>query len=153
MNRLICALACWILAAGCGDSSGPDAGIPDELVGRWRADAACAPPCAFTLTWTANPQARLDAIATLGIALDMDIGADGRFVFAFSPGTVPPAGKVRVSGQRLVVTDADGAVDTIAYRFEGSALRLDFQRQFVVLDFDANGQPDPSTAAAVFLRR
>jgi hypothetical protein len=44
-------------------------------------------------------------------------------------------------------------VDTVAYRFEGTALRLDFRREFTVLDFNADGVRDASTAAGVFVRR
>jgi hypothetical protein len=73
----------------------------------------------------------------------------------FQPGDVtamPPAGKVR-SSLRAIVTDADGVVDTVDYHLDAGALVLNFRREFTVLDFDADGTKDPSTAAAVFVRR
>ncbi|NJD09147.1 MAG: hypothetical protein FIB01_01480 [Gemmatimonadetes bacterium] len=136
---------------GCRESGEPAAKIPADLVGEWHADAACAPPCSFTLTWKENPQAVLDAIS-LGMALRMEIGASGRFRFG-DVTALPPAGTVRVAGSELVVTDAAGVVDTIAYRLEGSALRLEFRREFTVVDFNADGRKDPSSARAVFQRR
>lgn len=153
MKRLV--LATLLLAsaatAACGDGSGPDDRVPAELVGEWRADAGCAPPCTFTLTWKQDPRARLDAIS-LGMALRMEIEAAGRFRFG-DVSNLPPAGEVRVEGSKLIVTDADGVVDTIDYRFEGSALRLDFRREFRVVSFNADTVRDASTAAAVFVRR
>jgi hypothetical protein len=152
MRKLIRAGLLAAAAAGCGgDATGPAVSLPASLVGEWRADVGCAPPCSFTLTWKANPQAKLDAI-TLGMALRMEIESNGRFRFG-DVTAMPPAGRARVAGQQLVVTDAEGVVDTIAYRFEGVALRLDFSRDFVVLDFNADGTRDASTAAAVFVRR
>jgi len=44
-------------------------------------------------------------------------------------------------------------VDTIDYRWEGNALRLDFRREFKVVSFDADTVKDASSAAAVFVRR
>lgn len=151
MRKLVLAALLAGALTGCGDSSGPGDQVPAELVGTWQADAACAPPCSFTLTWTQSPQAKLDAIS-LGMALRMEIGADGRFRFG-DVTSLPPSGQVRVTGRQLVVRDAAGVVDTIDYRFEGAALRLEFRREFTVIDFNADGVRDPSTAAAVFLRR
>lgn len=138
-------------AAGCGESSGPTPRIPANLVGQWQADAACAPPCTFTLTWKENPQARLDAI-NLGMVLRMEIEANGRFRFG-DVTAMPPAGRVEVHGAQLVVTDAEGIVDTIDYRFEATALRLDFRREFTVVDFNSDGRADASTALAVLVKR
>lgn len=152
MRKLVLATLLAGAIPGCGDSSGPPAQVPANLVGTWQADAACAPPCSFTLTWKQNPQAKLDAVSSLGMALRMEIGADGHFRFG-DVVSLPPAGRVRGTSQQLVVTDAKGVVDTIDYRFEGAALRLDFRREFTVVDFNADGIKDPSTAAAVFLRR
>jgi len=151
MRKLITAalLACALCA--CGDSSGPVADIPAQLVGEWRADAACVPPCSFTLTWKSDPRASLDAIS-LGMALRMEIEKSGRFVFG-DVSAMPPAGQLRVVGQQLIITDSHGVVDTVTYRFEGTALRLDFRREFTVLDFNADGVKDASTAAGVFVRR
>jgi hypothetical protein len=153
MKRRILAtlLVAFTGSAGCGDGSGPEDRIPAELVGEWRADAGCAPPCRFTLTWKQDPRAQLDAI-TLGMALRMEIEASGRFVFG-DVSSLPPAGRLAVEGSALVVTDADGVVDTVDYRFEGAALRLDFRREFRVVSFNADTVRDASTAAAVFVRR
>jgi len=151
MRRLMVAGLLLAAAPGCGDSNGPAESIPASLVGVWQANAACAPPCTFTLTWKSNPQASLDAIS-LGMALRMEIGADGRFQFG-DVTAMPPAGKVRATAQELIVTDADGVVDTVDYHLDAGALVLNFRREFTVLDFDADGTKDASTAAAVFVRR
>jgi hypothetical protein len=143
------AAAAW--SAGCGDASGPEAEIPGALVGEWRADAGCAPPCSFTLTWKQNPQASLDAIS-LGMALRMEIEAGSRFQFG-DVSNMPPAGTVRVVGAQLIVTDAEGVKDTIDYHFEGAALHLGFRREFRVVSFNGDTVRDASTAAGVFVRR
>jgi len=148
---LIWALLAAATAAACGDGSGPSAMIPSELVGEWHADAACAPTCNFTLTWKDNPAAKLDAI-NLGMALRMDIEANGRFRFG-DVTAMPPAGQVRVSGNEMVVTDAEGTIDTIDYRMETVGLRLDFRREFLVVSFNGDTIKDPSTASAVFVKR
>jgi len=151
MRKLICAGVLAGLLAGCGESAAPEPAVPAELVGEWTANPACAPTCAFTLTWKENPSVKLDALQLLG-EVRMDIGASGRFAFG-RPGEMPPAGVVRVVGQQLVVTDVDGTVDTIDYQLQGSVLRLDFRREWSEIDFDNDGDADASTAAGLFVRR
>jgi hypothetical protein len=151
MRNLVFAALLVSTPSACADGSGPDTDVPAELVGEWQADAACAPPCSFTLTWKGHPTAKFDAIA-LGMALRMEIAANGRFRFG-DVSAMPPAGEVRAENRQLIVTDAVGVVDTIDYDVEGSALSLAFRREFVVLDFNADGAKDASTAAGVFVRR
>lgn len=141
-----------LLLAGCGgDASGPDAIIPTQLVAEWVAEPACAPPCAFTLRWAANPAIGLEAIGALGITVRVRVTADGRFTRS---GTGDPAeGSVRVVGDALVVTDTRGVVDTIDYQVQGEYLHLDFRREYVDLDFDSDGTADPARVSGVFKKR
>jgi hypothetical protein len=146
------ALVAGVLA-GCGDSSGPAAVVPQELVGEWMASAACAPPCAFTLAWQANPNIKANAFL-IGLSdIRMEIGAGGRFVIG-KAGQLPPAGTVRVRGEQLVVTDVDGTVDTVDYALQpGGSLRIQLRRTWSIVDFDQDQVLDPSVVSGVFVRR
>lgn len=140
-----------VLAACSGDSAGPDTDIPAELVGEWVAEPACAPPCAFTLAWTQNPAARVNAVTALGVTVRIDVTAAGRFTRSGSGDAA--SGSLEVDGSMLVVTDSRGVVDTIDYAIEGQYLNLAFRRDFVALDFNQDGQLDASRVTGVFRKR
>ena len=135
----------------CGDSSGPDVVLPAELVGGWVAEPACAPPCSFALAWTANPQARFDAVTSLGITVRINVTSAGRFTRSGTGDA--ESGQARVEGSTLIVRSDAGVVDTIDYVLQGTDLHLDFRREFTEVDFNGDGQLDPAHVTGVFRRR
>jgi hypothetical protein len=141
------AVAGVLLAAACGDGSGPSNVIPEELAGDWVAEPACLYTCGFTITPVATPADSVNVIASYGITMDLSLSRSGRLeLVALGGGPVEPiTGQARVEGQMLIVTSGT-AVDTIDYQLAGSSLAFAF-RELITL----NGAP--SEVRGVFVRR
>lgn len=151
-GRLSAAMVLALAGASCGgDAAGPASAVPASLVGEWVASPACAPPCAFTLTWTENSAARFEAVSVLGLTIRVGIRSSGRMTVSGSG--EPSEGEVTVAGATLVVRDTRGVVDTIDYRIEGPHLYLDFRRPSEEVDFDGDGVADPAWVAGVFRKQ
>ena len=153
-NSLVTALGCGLVLAACGDDGAPRGDIPAELVATWVAEPACRPQCGFTLASVADPADSLNVTSFGGLTTELSIASNGTFRVASRPGAdTISAGRARVEGSMLIVTDAAGTVDTLDYALTGAYLDLVFRREFVVLDFDGDGVLDPATARGRFRKR
>jgi hypothetical protein len=155
-SRPLAVLSSLLLLAACGDGAGPgEPVIPDALVGTWVAEPACLPNCGFTFISVANPQDTLNATAFVGVTTEIGIHASGRFTLFFMPGggQAPTEGTAWTSGNRLMVRDGAGAVDTLEYTVGAGVLELRFLGIVDAFDFNGDGTPDPARARAVLRRR
>lgn len=147
--------AAWL--GGCGDSSGPGADvIPAALAGSWVAEPGCVPAgCGFMLTPVTNPADTLNATATFGITTLISITRGGSFSLAILPGAIPPAtGNARLGNDPsiLIVTSANGAVDTMDFTITGDVLNLRIRKAYEFPYITQDGVPVPAKAGGIFHR-
>lgn len=151
---------CVLVLAACGgDSSGPAAEdvIPEALVGSWVAEPACVNAgCGFILSPESNPADTLNATAAFGITTEITLTRRGGFTLSILPGnTLPVIGTARLGGEAntLIVTSANGAVDTLDYAVGGNVLDFKIRRAYTFPYVTVDGVPVPAKASGRFHRR
>ena len=150
-NLIVYAIATCV-ASGCGDSTGPEAKLSADVAATWTASQACAPPCTFTLTAIANPQATTDLLFTGGLTLRLELRRDGTAILSGLGATT--IGTAKQSGTMLILTSGT-SVDTVDYAVVdgGTTLDLDFRTTFNNFDFTGDGIADPAKAHAVLKKQ
>jgi hypothetical protein len=135
--------------AGC-DSTGPTERLPENLVGTWRADAACA-ECTFTLTSLASPELSVDLLdPPANVTAVLTLTRGGSATLDLMGGHT--AGRAHVDGNLLILT-ALGSADTIDYSVTATNLTLDFHGVFELADFTGDGFADPAHGQAVLRKQ
>ncbi|HSJ24526.1 MAG TPA: hypothetical protein VK929_07665 [Longimicrobiales bacterium] len=150
---LVAVSTAMVMACG-GDGTAPVDVIPAQLAGTWTAEPACLPHCGLTLASLADPADSVNITAFTGIATDVVLTRDGTFRLRSRPGPdTASVAAVRAESGMLIVTDADGQIDTLDYALSGQYLQLAFRRTFLVFDFTGDGVMDPARARGSFQRR
>lgn len=149
-HRLVPALLLAAATAACGDSSGPEASLPAEIVAEWVAEPACA-PCGFTVTSTTNPADSLNVVHFLGLTVELSIGARGSFRLRHGSSTSTGTARALSPGT-IVVTNSAGVADTIDYGRRGELLDIRLRRIWS-LDITGDGTPERVRATGTFRAR
>jgi hypothetical protein len=127
---LVCAAALLTIAACGDDGTGPDGGIPAELVATWSAGPACAASgCALVVFARADPSRREDFVAS-GFTVDMTVQSSGRLRMQVVLGTGLSLldGSLRVETGQLIISGT--TVDTLDYTLSGDFLEVELRSQF-----------------------
>jgi hypothetical protein len=142
-----------LLAASCGDGSGPSDMIPEELAGTWEAAPSCLPECGFTLVRISNPADSVNFVSGLQQTFVLSLTTSGRFGLTAPGGGGTVRGRVHAEGAMLILRDEAGTQDTADYALSGEYLALQFRGVTDQFDFDADGEGDPSMVRARFRRQ
>ena len=141
-----------VLAASCGDGSGPSDLIPAGMEGSWEASPACLPNCGFTLVRIDNPADSVNFVSALQQTFVLNLTLSGRFSLTSASGATTIRGRAHTEGSMLIVRDEAGAQDTADYTLQGDRLGLTFRNITEQFDFDEDGEGDPSRIHAYFQR-
>ncbi len=147
-----CSLAFALAACGGGDGTAPTR-LPATLVGHWQAGSACkSAGCAITARVEGS---NLVFPLTDSLTVDVQIDGGGSVISTLSStslGSRTEQGLGRVQGSTLIVDYVGVPSDTIAYGFEGSLLRFDFQNSLLLPDVTGDGVPDRLRMSVLFVR-
>lgn len=152
---LTLAAALVVAATACsGDDGTTPPGEDPPVVGRWRADTSCQPPCSFALRAVDDPDLSLDLLSIFGGALRVVV-TRARFELVFNPvvgaQTLEIRGDLEIRPTQLVVTDG-ADTEIIEYTVQGDQLELRFTEETSMFDLDGDGAADPARLGAVLLR-
>ncbi len=148
LHTLILVLSLSLGGVGCGDDDPTDAGqiVPAELVGTWNATS-------LEFTRISDPSQVVEAVSDRGYTAQIVINADGSSV---TTETIPdfPAfvstASIRVTGNTIVSTEADGSTQTFTYSVDGNTLTL--LSDNIGFDFEEAVIDVPATFVGIFER-
>lgn len=154
--RLVLAAALVAAGTACSGDGGTAPPDPDPpVVGSWRADTGCQPPCAFALRADDDPDLILDLLSIFGGELRVVVTRT-RFELVFDPvvgaQTLEIRGDLEIRPSQLVVTDG-GDTEVIEYAVQDDRLELRFMEVTSMFDLDGDGEGDPARLGAVLLRQ